>query len=158
MYSPRWLFFYPALLLTTLGIIISTLLIGGPQKLGDVVLDINTLMYAAFMVIMGVQSVLFSLFTYVFGVNSDLLPKDKLTEKIIKYIGLERGIVVGLGMIVLGFASSIGALVYWNEIHFGPIDPTFSMRLVIPGAVLFTLGLQVLFASFFLSILNTRLK
>ena len=32
------------------------------------------------------------------------------------------------------------------------------MRLVIPGAVLFTLGLQVLFASFFLSILNTRLE
>lgn len=158
LYSPRWLFFYPGLLLTTLGIIISSLLIGGPQKLGDVVLDINTLMYAAFMVIMGVQSVLFSLFTYVFGVNSDLLPKDKLTEKIIKYIGLERGIVVGLGMIVLGFASSIGALVYWSQNHFGPIDPTFSMRLVIPGAVLFTLGLQVLFASFFLSILNTRLK
>ena len=109
LYSPRWLFFYPGILLTTLGVLISSLLIGGPQRLGAVILDINTLMYAAFMVIMGIQSVLFSLFTYVFGVNSDLLPKDKLTEKIIKYIGLEEA-SRGLGMIVLGFASSVGAL------------------------------------------------
>ena len=61
-------------------------------------------------------------------------------------------------MIVLGFLSSIGALVYWSENHFGEIDPRFSMRLVIPGAVLFTLGFQTLFASFFLSIINTKRK
>jgi hypothetical protein len=61
-------------------------------------------------------------------------------------------------MILLGFASSVGALIYWSENLFGKIDPSFSMRLVIPGAVLFTLGFQIFFASFFLSILNTKLK
>jgi hypothetical protein len=49
-------------------------------------------------------------------------------------------------------------LIYWSENYFGNIDPVFSMRLVIPGAVLFTLGFQTFFASFFLSILNTKLK
>jgi hypothetical protein len=61
-------------------------------------------------------------------------------------------------MILLGFASSIGALIYWSQNFFGPIDPRVSMRLVIPGAVLFTLGFQTLFASFFLSVLSTKLK
>jgi len=158
LYSPRWLFLYPGTILTILGILISALLIGGPRNIAGVTLDINTLMYASFMIILGVQSVLFSLFTYVFGVNADLLPKDQLTERLIQQIGLEKGILISSAMILLGFASSAGALIYWGENFFGEIDPRFSMRLVIPGAVLFTLGFQTLFASFFLSVLNTKLK
>ncbi len=158
LYSPRWLFFYPGIILAILGILLSAFLLGGPRHIGGITLDINTLMYAAFLIILGVQAVLFSLFTYVFGVNADLLPKNNLTEKFVQSIGLEKGIVISLGMILLGFASSVGALLYWGENLFGEIDPTFSMRLVIPGAVLFTLGFQTFFASFFLSILNTKLK
>lgn len=158
LYSPRWLFFYPGILLAILGVLLSFFLISRPQTFAGITLDINTLMYAAFLIIMGVQSVLFSLFTYVFGVNADLLPRDESTEKLLRYMGLERGIVISSAMIVLGFASSIGALVYWSQNFFGEIDPRLSMRLVIPGAVLFTLGIQTLFASFFLSILNTQHK
>ncbi len=158
LYSPRWLFLYPGAFLTILGVLVSVFLLGGPRKMGGLTLDINTLLYAAFLIILGVQSVLFSLFTYVFGVNAELLPKDSLTEKILRQIGLEKGILISLGMILLGFASSVGALVYWGENFFGPIDPTVSMRLVIPGAVLFTLGFQTLFASFFVGVLTTKLK
>jgi glycosyltransferase involved in cell wall biosynthesis len=158
LYSPRWLFFYPGITLVILGILLSAYLIGGPRQLGKITLDINTLMYASFLIVLGVQAVLFSLFTYVFGVNANLLPKDNLTEKFVQNLGLEKGIAISLGMILLGFASSIGAVIYWSENLFGKIDPTFSMRLVIPGAVLFTLGFQTFFASFFLSILNTKLK
>src|SRR5688572_27404439 len=158
LYSPRWLFFYPGIILTILGILLSAFLLGGPRNIGGITLDINTLMYAAFLIILGVQAVLFSLFTYVFGVNADLLPRDSLTDKFVQGIGLEKGIAISLGMILLGFASSVGALIYWSQNFFGDIDPTFSMRLVIPGAVLFTLGFQTFFASFFLSILNTKLK
>jgi glycosyltransferase involved in cell wall biosynthesis len=158
LYSPRWLFFYPGIMLAVFGILLSVFLLGGPRHIGRINLDINTLMYASFLIVLGVQAVLFSLFTYVYGVNTDLLPKDNLTDKLIYSIGLEKGILISLGMILLGFASSVGALIYWSENYFGNIDPVFSMRLVIPGAVLFTLGFQTFFASFFLSILNTKLK
>ncbi len=158
LYSPRWLFFYPGIVLAILGILLSIFLLGGPRNIGEITLDINTLMYASFLIILGVQAVFFSLFTYVFGVNADLLPKDNLTEKFVQSIDLEKGILISLSMILLGLASSVGALIYWGENFFGDIDPTFSMRLVIPGAVLSTLGFQTFFASFFLSILNTKLK
>ena len=158
LYSPRWLFFYPGIILIIIGLLISLFLIGGPQKVGRVVLDINTLMYAAFLISLGVQSMLFSLFTYVFGVNAGLLPRNTATEKWVRAIGLERGALLSLGVIILGFASSVGALLYWSQNYFGPIDPSVSMRLVIPGAVLFTLGFELFFASFFLNILNTKLK
>ncbi len=158
LYSPRWLFFYPGIVLAILGILLSIFLLGGPRNIGEITLDINTLMYASFLIILGVQAVFFSLFTYVFGVNADLLPKDNLTDKFVQSIDLEKGILISLSMILLGLASSVGALIYWGENFFGDIDPTFSMRLVIPGAVLSTLGFQTFFASFFLSILNTKLK
>jgi len=158
LYSPRWLFLYPGIFLIILGTLTSAILLPGPVTIGDFILDINTLMYAALLIIMGVQSILFSFFTYVFGVNAGLLPKDGPTDKVVHQIGLEKGLLISLGMILLGLASSVGALIYWGENQFGPIDPTFSMRLVIPGAVLFTLGLQIFFASFFIGILNTKLK
>jgi glycosyltransferase involved in cell wall biosynthesis len=158
LYSPRWLFFYPGIMLTVVGILLSAFLLGGPRHIGRITLDINTLMYATFLIVLGVQALFFSLFTYVFGANAGLLPRDGSIDKLIQNIALEKSIVISLGMILLGLASSIGALIYWGENFFGNIDPTFSMRLVIPGSVLFTLGFQTLFSSFFLSILNTRLK
>lgn len=158
LYSPKWLFFYPGVTATALGALISLPLLFGSVQVGRVRLDINTLMYASLLTIIGVQSALFSLFTYVFGVNSNLLPPDPVTDKFLKRIGLEQGLILGFLMILLGLASSLGAVVYWGENRFGDIDPTLSMRLVIPGAVLFTLGFEILFASFFISILNIRLK
>jgi glycosyltransferase involved in cell wall biosynthesis len=158
LYSPKWLFFYPGIFLIILGALISVPLLFAPIQIGNITLDINTLMYASLLTILGVQSVFFSLFTYVFGINAALLPHDAATDKILSYIGLEKGLAFSLGMILLGFASSLGAIIYWGENRFGDIDPTFSMRLVIPGAVLFSLGFEILFASFFISILNTQLK
>ena len=158
LYSPRWLFLYPGIFLVCLGILTSAILLPGPLLLGNYILDINTLMYASLLIIMGVQAILFSTFTYVFGVNAGLLPDDEGTDRLLKHLGLEKGALIGLGLILLGFISSVGALLYWGENRFGPIEPSFSMRLVIPGAVLFAVGIQIFFASFFLGILNTRVK
>lgn len=158
LYSPRWLFLYPGIFLIILGVLTTAILLPGPIDVGNFILDINTLMYASLLIIMGVQSVLFSAFTHVFGVNAGLLPQEQGTDKILEQFGLEKGLLISLGMMLLGFLSSVGALIYWGENRFGDIDPSFSMRLVIPGAVLFTLGIQVFFASFFLGILNTKIK
>jgi glycosyltransferase involved in cell wall biosynthesis len=158
LYSPKWLFFYPGIAMTLLGLLVSIPLIFSPVHIGGVRLDINTLMYASLLAIIGVQSVLFSIFTYVFGVHSNLLPRDENTDRLLSHVGLEKGLALSAGMILLGFASSLGAVFYWSANRFGDIDPTRSMRLVIPGAMLFTLGFQIFFASFFISILNIKLK
>ena len=158
LYSPRWLFLYPGLMLVVIGLIISMVLLPAPITLGNFTFDINTLIYAFLLVIMGVQSIFFAAFTHVFGVNTGLLPEDKVFDQAIQRFGLERGLLISLGMIAVGFISSTGAFLYWSRNQFGDIDPSISMRLVIPGALLVALGIQVFFASFFLGILNTRFK
>ena len=158
MYSPRWLFFYPGIILTVLGLLISAYLLPGPRAIGSVTFDINTLMYASFFVILGFQSIFFFLFSKVFGISVGLLPSDLQIEKMMKILTLERGIIIGGLMILLGIGSSIAALVYWSRNYFGVIDPAQSMRLVIPGVMMFSVGVQLVFASFFISILLMKRK
>jgi glycosyltransferase involved in cell wall biosynthesis len=158
LYSPRWLFYYPGIALMISGLALSIWLLPEPRKVGALTLDINTLMYAAFLSILGLQAVLFSLLTKVFAISAGLLPQDVDIQKLIKWGSLEKGIVIAVLMIGLGLTSSIGALAYWRANSFGPIDPTHSMRLVIPGTMLFAMGFQILLSSFFLSILQTKRK
>jgi hypothetical protein len=71
-----------------------------------------------------------------------------------RYVRLETGLVLGLLMVVLGIAGLILAVLSWQVMGFGVLDPRTTMREVIPAAVLLTLGVQTVFASFFLSILG----
>ena len=158
MYSPRWLFFYPGIVLTIVGLLISAYLLPGPRVIGCVTFDINTLMYASFFVILGLQSVFFFLFSKVFGTSVGLLPPDIQIEKMMKALTLERGLIIGGLMILSGIGSSIAALIYWSQNYFGAIDPAQSMRLVIPGVMMFSIGVQLVFASFFISILLMKRK
>jgi hypothetical protein len=125
---------------------------------GNLQLDINTLMYAAFLSTLGLQAVIFSLLTKVFAISVGLRPPDPAMQTITKIGSLEKGIVIALLMMGIGLTSSVGALAYWSVNSFGPLDPTFSMRLVIPGTMLFAMGFQTLLASFFLGILQTKRK
>ena len=105
---------------------------------------------------MGLQAVLFSLFSRVFSSSVGFLPTEK--EKFSQIPSLENGIIIGFSMMLLGIVSSIGAIVYWSRNQFGPIDPSLSMRWAIPGVVTFAAGIQILFSSFFISIILTQRK
>jgi len=57
-------------------------------------------------------------------------------------------------MFLLGAAGTVLAVLSWGAVGFGALDPRLTMREIIPAAVLLTLGVQTIFASFFLSILG----
>jgi len=61
---------------------------------------------------------------------------------------------VGALLFLLGVAGTVVAVLSWGAVGFGNLDPRLTMREVIPAAVLLTLGVQTIFASFFLSILG----
>jgi glycosyltransferase involved in cell wall biosynthesis len=156
LFSPRWLFLYPGIAAVAVGVAVYFWLLPGPRKVGFVYLDINTLLYAALSVLMGVQAILFALLTKRFGISEGFLPPDIGIDRLFKVINLERGIVTGVIFIALGIASSIAALIYWEGQGFGTLNPSVSMRLVIPGVILFAVGFQIILSSFFLSILDLQ--
>src|SRR5260370_28051048 len=66
LYSPRWLFLYPGILLILFGAAGTFWLLPGPQRVGQVVFDIHTLLYALMSILLGFQSIVFACFTKLF--------------------------------------------------------------------------------------------
>ena len=154
LYSPRWLFLYPGIALFALGAILAGMLLPGPIRLGNVVFDVHTLLFAAMAILIGFQSIVFATFTKIFAISEGLLPEDPRLTRMFRYITLEVGLVVGSLLILAGAGAWVLGLEYWRIRQFGPLDPEKTLRIVIPGVVCFTLGFQVVLSSFFLSVLG----
>lgn len=156
MYSPRWLFLYPGLFLMTAGLLVGAWLLPGPRRIGGVELDIQTMLYAAMAVVIGFQAVIFALFTKVFVISEGLMPEDPRLNRMFDYITLETGLIVGLALLLAGLGGSVHAVSEWGARAFGPLEPSRTMRWVIPAATALVLGCQIILSSFFLSILGLK--
>jgi len=156
LYSPRWLFLYPGIVLMLAGLALGLWIFPGPRSIGPVVLDVHTLLYAAGAVAVGYQSVVFAIFTKVYAIQAGLLPEDPRLNRILHRITLEGGIAVGATLMLFGLAGSVLAVVLWGTRSFGALDPSETLRLVIPSVLALILGFQTALSSFFLSVLGLR--
>lgn len=154
--SPRWLFLYPGLLLILLGLAVSAWLLPGPRFVHGIGLDVHTLLYALASVLLGFQLVAFAVFTKVFAISEGLLPEDPRLNRIFRYITLETGLAVGGLLVAVGICGSIVAVSGWARESFGALDSGHMLRIVMPSVFSLTLGVQIIFSSFFLSILGLR--
>ena len=154
LFSPRWLFLYPGLALFAVGALLSALLVAGPLRVGGVRLDIHTLLVAGFLSLLGYQLVLFAVFTKIFAVRMGFHPPHPVLEGLFRYITLEVGLLVGAVMVMAGIVGLVLAVASWQSVGFGNLDPSLTMREVIPAVLLMAIGTQTVFASFFISILS----
>jgi len=118
--------------------------------------DIHTLLFAALAVILGFQAINFAVFTKIFAVSEGLLPEDARLSAALRIISLEGGLIAGGLLLLVGVAGSIYALSGWGARSFGSLDPTRTMRIVIPSITALTLGFEIILSSFFLSILGMK--
>jgi glycosyltransferase involved in cell wall biosynthesis len=158
LYSPRWLFLYPGLVLMLAGIAVGLWLLPGPRKVGNVILDIHTLLYAAAAVLTGFQAVLFALFTKVFAITEGLLPEDARLNRAFRIFSLEKGLLAGALLAATGLVLASHSLIAWDRTGFGPMDAVHLMREVAVAMVSLTLGVEMILSSFFLSILGLTRK
>jgi glycosyltransferase involved in cell wall biosynthesis len=150
MYSPRWLFLYPGLALMFLGFVATIWFMTQPR--------VHTLLYSATALIIGFQIVSFAIFTKAFAISEGLLPEDRKLRRFLRYINLEVGLIIGVILFLLGMGGSLYALYIWNARLYGALDPAVTMRIVIPSVTALALGIQVVFSSFFLSVLGLKRK
>ncbi len=156
LYSPKWLFFYPGLLLMLLGIITSSALIYSPVTIGNITFDIHTLLFTTVSILIGFQFILFYGLTKVYTVENDLLPKSKNYDRQFKFINLEKGLIAGAVLILTGLTLSIIASTNWYELSFGDITNSNTLRIVIPAITSMFLGVQLILFSLFFSILGLK--
>lgn len=155
MYAPGWLFVLPAILLMSVGIIGTCLISSGSVKIGHITLDIHTLLYTGVSVILGFSLLLFNIFSKVFAYEHGYLPEDN-TSPFYRNLSSDTVMIFGVLLFALGILMSIAAVVFWQTVHFGELEPSVVMRLTIPATVLMVVGIESIFAGFFVGILRIK--
>lgn len=156
IYSPKWLFLYPGIVLFLVGLVAMLILSFGSVQVQQINFSINTLLYSGGAMLLGLEAILFAVYTYVYASVTNFMPvKHSILEKIERFT-VEKGIVVGLLLFLVGLGLAIYALVNWREVSFSNLNPVVVMRITIPSMILLVAGLQIVFASFFLGVLAIK--
>jgi glycosyltransferase involved in cell wall biosynthesis len=158
LFSPNWLFLYPGLVLMFGGCLVGAKLLTSPVYISSARLSIDTLIYSVTMIEVGFQAVLFALLSRAYAVQEGLFPappKRSLFDSIFK---LERGIILGSILIILGLGLFFYAFRIWGGTNFGPLDVEKVTPIVIGSSLSLSLGFEVILSSFLLSMLKLNVR
>jgi hypothetical protein len=154
MYSPRWLFLYPGCVLGLLGLLGYALALPG-VRIGGIRFDAHTLLVSTLAILVAHQAIVFAVCAKTMAMAEGLLPPNRRMDRFYRIVTLERGIMASVAALAIGMALLFGAVDVWRVHHFGDLDYTHTMRLVVPGVMLTALGFQNLLASFLIGIMRT---
>ncbi|HVM05753.1 MAG TPA: glycosyltransferase family 2 protein [Acidimicrobiales bacterium] len=156
LYSPRWLFLYPGMLLAVVGGLLTAALVVTPIEAGGLRLGVGALVAASVLTVIGYQAVLFACLTKVHAQAEGLLPPDPRFNRVFRYVRLETGLAAGVAMIAVGAACAVVAYVGWRDARWGEMEAGRTVRTAVPAVLGMVLGSQTVLSSFFLSILGLR--
>lgn len=150
-FSPRWMFLYPSLLLLIVGAFGMAVLAVGPVQVGQVFFDIQTMVVSAAAVVLGLQGVGMALVTRAFAAHMELLPPSARLDRLLDRFALERGLVVGVLLSLVGCVFFVAAVAKWKSTGFGNLAEG-DVRVPLFGLVLVVSGAQMILVSFMLSL------
>jgi glycosyltransferase involved in cell wall biosynthesis len=151
LYAPNWLFLLPGGVLSIGGLVLLLWLLPGPRTIGRVVLDIHTMLFGMVFVLLGVQIITIGLFAKVFCYVEQFDSQKRSLEGILKRVKLEQGLILGGVLAAIGLAGSVWTFWDWMQTGFGPFH---EVRQVIFWMLWLCVGVQIVFSSFFLSMLG----
>lgn len=158
LFSPRWLFLYPGMLLLALGIGGMACLMPEGVRVANVVFDIHTLLYCSAAVMVGLQLTLFAVLMRCLGAENRLLPASSVTQWFMKKFRLELGLLMALALCLSALAIATQSLLIWQHTAFHELNPSVMMRHAIPAVTMGVAGVELMMFSFFITFLQFRKK
>ncbi len=154
MMAPNWLFFVPAGFVGGAGAMILAMLMPGPLRVGQIALDVHTMLLGMAMVILGVYLFLLGCFVKVFTFTTHLAHAGPDFATVLRRVKLEHGLLAGLALTAVGLVGDLAFVVVWYHRQFGQLDVQRMMRPAIFFTTLLVVGVEVFFGCFFLSMLG----
>ncbi len=152
LYAPNWLFLLPGTALVLAGLFLVFWLLPGPRQISaHVVLDLHTMIFGVIFTLLGVQILSIGAFAKVFSYAERFDRRSVSLRRVLKRVTLETGLLLGGGLFLMGFAGSAWVTWQWAASGFGELH---QIRQVLFWSMWLFLGLQVIFAAFFLSMLG----
>jgi glycosyltransferase involved in cell wall biosynthesis len=149
MCTPTFLFLIPGLFLTLLGLFA----IPGAALAGYGVFTNafgpNFMFSASLASISGFHLLAFGLLAKFYAHRVDPVFRDPRLEQVARLFSVERGLVIGVTLIVVAIALGLPVLIHWAR-----TQEVFSPAQWIFAGTLFSLGLEATFAAFLIGILN----
>jgi glycosyltransferase involved in cell wall biosynthesis len=152
IHSATFLFLIPGALLFLLGLAVLLPMSAGPMTVFGLTLYIHTMIVASTVTLIGAQIVQLGLFARTYAVLY-LGDRDPMLEWIWARFRLEHGLILGALVALGGLGLLLGIFVEWASSGFGALSAVY---LALLGLTLAGLGVQAVFASFFLSVLGLR--
>lgn len=146
---PKYLFVLPGVVLFLLGMIGQATLLPGPLPLSFHALDVHFSAFFALLTIVGFQTLVFGAFAKVMARARGLDRPGRFEEWLTLDFSLERGVVAGLLIVGFGASIDVWVLFEWLRNSRGPLD---AMRPMLFALSIMAVGLQTMFAAFFLSL------
>ncbi|MEX0654676.1 MAG: glycosyltransferase family 2 protein [Phycisphaeraceae bacterium] len=154
LFSPRWLFWYPGMVLIVLGTALGLWLLPGARTLFGVTLDVTSLAFCTAAVMVGMQAVLFGVFAKVLAIRAGIHPPNPRLVRRLSQATLEGGLIVGGGLFLTGLLGGAVVTGRWFAHGFPDLDPAMTMRWIMPAMLATVLGVQLMFSSFYLGFLD----
>ena len=154
LYSPRWLFFVPGVAAFLVGAIATVVLLIGPLTIGSVTFDVAALLYAATATIVGAQAMAFGVYCRVYVSSRGLFGPTPALTRFERVFSLERGLLIGVSVMAVGFVVAIVSVGRWSNAGFGALEPTEQIRVVVPAVLGIVHGSSLVLISFALSVLG----
>jgi glycosyltransferase involved in cell wall biosynthesis len=152
MYAPNWLYLVPGVLLVLCGLFLVTWLLPGPRRLTSrVTLDIHTMVFGVIFTLLGAQILSIGAFAKVFSYAARFDRGTISLKRFLKRITLETGLLIGGLIFLVGFIGCAWITWQWASSGF---DRLYEIRQVLFWAMWLFLGIQIIFSSFFLSMLG----
>lgn len=153
LYSPTYLLLAPGAVMWWLGMLIVLVLLPGPLPVGGHAYDIHFMILGASLALLGFQVFSLGLYARTYAITEHFDRRDTFLDWFWRHFSLEKGLIIGSVLFLIGLAVDGYILLQWITRDFGPL---YEVRTAIAAMVLLVLGAQTIFASFFLSMLGIR--
>jgi glycosyltransferase involved in cell wall biosynthesis len=157
MFSPRYLFLLPGLIIFLFGLLFTTLLFWKESiAIFNIPLGVSTAIFANACLLTGLQVMLFGVYAIILNSSQGLIERDRISDFFEKNFTLERGLVVGAVILGVGMVMGITTIVLIFKMagDFSKIHVSLT-KLAAVSIFIVLLGIQMIFSSFYISLFST---
>ena len=116
--------------------------------------DCRTGLVGMLCLFLGYQTLWLGAFAKIHGWINGLLPSDTFSLRLFRHVNLERGLIAGSVLLLVGLGLCLWLVSQWGAVDLGPLELPVTMRYAFWGFTTMVLGVQTIFYSFFLSMLG----